>query len=149
MKLPYENCTSGKMATGEIQSVLRKFGASSFGVMEDFAKGEAIVQFEWRGRRVTLRASAHGYAAAWLRAHPHKRTMRISEAEHRARALRQANISVWSILRDWVKGQVTAVEIGLLPFDAAFLAQITLASGSTVFEEIEQAGMLPLIEGPK
>ena len=58
--LPYENATSGKGAIAEMQKLLRTFGAGSFGTMEDFAAGEVIVQFEWRGRRVTVKASFKG-----------------------------------------------------------------------------------------
>ena len=47
MTLPYENATSGKNAIQEMQKLLRTFGASSFGVMEDFEKGDVIVQFQW------------------------------------------------------------------------------------------------------
>ena len=35
MPLQYENATSGKTAIDEIQKLLRLFGASSFGLMED------------------------------------------------------------------------------------------------------------------
>lgn len=39
MPLPYENASSGKAAAAEVQKLLRGFGASSFGTMEDFEKG--------------------------------------------------------------------------------------------------------------
>ena len=52
--------------------------------------------------------------------------------------LKQAQISVYSILRDWIKGQVTAVEVGMLSFEGAFLGQILLPSGETVLERLEQ-----------
>jgi hypothetical protein len=45
--LPYENATSGKGAVDDMQKLLRGFGASSFGVMEEFDKGEVVVQFLW------------------------------------------------------------------------------------------------------
>lgn len=149
MKLPYHRATTGRMAQGEMQSMLRRVGASSFGVMEEYDAGELIVQFEWRSRRVTLKASVKGYAAAWLREHPYTKAMRCTRAEHEARAMRQANLSVWSILRDWLKGQVTAIEIGMIDFDAAFLAQIVLPDGGTVLERVKHTGQLPQLEGPK
>ena len=49
--LPYENATSGKSALDDMQKLLRGFGTSSFGCLEDFDKGEVLVQFEWRGHR--------------------------------------------------------------------------------------------------
>ena len=144
MPLPYENATSGKSAVDEMQKLLRGFGASSFGVMEDFAAGVVTVQFAWRERRVTIQASAKGYAAAWLRHHPWTNRMKSTPIEHERKALQQAQVSVYSILRDWIKGQVTAVEVGMLSFEGAFLGQIMLASGETVLERVERGDMLAL-----
>lgn len=144
--LPYENATSGKAAVDEMRKILAGFGASSFGVMEDFEHGTVTVQFVWRERRVTLTASFKGYAAAWLRQHPWTSRMRRTRREHEAVALRQAGISVYSILRDWIKGQVTAVEVGMLSFEGAFLGQIMLPNGETVLQRVAGAKMLA-IEG--
>lgn len=143
MPLPYENATSGKNAVAEMQSILRGFGASSFGVMEDFAAGTVIVQFEWRERRVSISASAKGYAAAWLRQHPWSPRVRASKIEHERKALQQAQVSVYSILRDWIKGQVTAVEVGMLSFEGAFLGQILLPTGESVLQRIQATKLLP------
>lgn len=147
MTLPYENATSGKAAIDDMQKLLKGFGAASFGVMEDFAAGDVIVQFQWRERRVTIKANAKGYAAAWLRQHPHTQRTRSTIVEHERKALDQANISVYSILRDWIKGQVTAIEVGMLSFEGAFLGQIMLPSGETVLERIEQQTDLLRITG--
>lgn len=148
MPLPYENATSGKAAIDEMQKILRGFGASSFGVMEDFAAGDVLVQFMWRDRRIAIKASTRGYAAAWLRHHPWTHRMKVTGKQHEQRAVRQANISVYSILRDWIKGQITAVEVGILSFEGAFLGQIILPNGETVLERIEQSDILQL-EAPK
>ena len=144
MTLPYENATSGKTAVEEMRKLLQGFGAGSFGVMEEFALGEVIVQFTWRERRVTIKASAKGYAAAWLRHHPWSTRMSVDRIGHERRALRQANISVYSILRDWIKGQVTAIEVGMLSFEGAFLGQIMLPTGETVLERVDASKMLAL-----
>lgn len=45
MPLPYKNATSGKTAVEEMQKLLRGFGASSFGLMEDLEHGEVMAQF--------------------------------------------------------------------------------------------------------
>ncbi len=142
--LPYENATSGKAAIDEMQKILRAFGAASFGVMEEFDRGEIVVQFVWRERRVTIKASAQGYAAAWLRHHPYTHRMKSTRIEHERKALQQAHVSVYSILRDWIKGQVTAVEVGMLSFEGAFLGQIMLPAGDTVLERIERSGLLAI-----
>lgn len=144
MPLPYENATSGKAAVDEMQKILRAFGASSFGVMEDFSAGVVTVQFVWRDRRITIAASAKGYAAAWLRQHPWTARMQRSSVEHERKALAQANVSVYSILRDWIKGQVTAVEVGMLSFEGAFLGQIMLPTGETVLDRVTASNMLQI-----
>lgn len=143
MALPYENATSGNNAIQEIQKMLRGFGCQKFGTGEDFETGELFVQFEHRGRMVHLKASAKGYAAAWLREHPYGPRTRGTRADHEAKALKIGGVAVYSILRDWVKGQVTAIEIGMLSFDAAFLAHLMLPSGATMIEHIEAQKMLP------
>ncbi len=147
MSLPYENATSGKNALADIQRILKQFGAKSFGSMEDFETGDLLIQFEWRDRKVSLRASAKGYAAAWLRHHPHGPRMKLNRFQYEKRALDQGMIAVYSVLRDWIKGQITAIETGILSFEGAFLGQILLPSGRTVLEEAETS--ILNIEGPR
>lgn len=142
--LPYENATSGNNALNDIQKILRGFGCTKFGFAEDTEAREVIVQFEHRGRPVIVRASAGGYAAAWLRAHPFKPSHhRITRAQYEARALEKGGIAVYSILRDWIKGQVTAVEIGMFSAEAAFLSHMLLPSGQTVIEHVQAQKLLP------
>jgi hypothetical protein len=136
MPLPYENASTGKAAVAEMQKILQGFGASSFGIMEDFDAGEVIVQFKWRERQVTIKASIKGYANAWLKHHPYTSRMKCNLAAYHKKARDQANISVYSIIRDWIKGQITAVEIEMMSFENAFLGNIMLPSGETVMERI-------------
>lgn len=148
MTLPYESATSGKNAIADMQRVLQTFGATSFGVMENFARGDVLVQFVWHDRSIAIKASAKGYAAAWLRHHPYSYRTKGTQTEHERKALKQANISVYSILRDWIKGQVTAIEVGTLSFDGAFLGQIMLPTGETVLERVEATKMLQIAQSP-
>lgn len=143
MSLPYENATSGSNALNDIQKMLRKFGCAKFATGEDYERGEIFIQFEHRGRQVQLKASAKGYAAAWLKEHPYSSRTRTNRAQHESRALSIGSIAVYSILRDWVKGQVTAIEIGMMSFEAAFLSHIMLPSGMTVIEYVDQQKLLP------
>jgi hypothetical protein len=149
MALPYENATSGEKALGEIQKLLRGFGCSKFGSMSDDEAQEILVQFEYRGRPVSVKASVRGYAAAWLRAHPFGSRMRCSRVEYERKALDIASVAVYSILRDWIKGQITAIETGILTFEGAFLGQILLPSGQTILEHATTAKLLPALETPK
>jgi len=149
MSLPYSNSTSGRSAMDDIRKTIQAFGCSKFAPMEDFAEGKVIIQFEYRGRGVQVSASAKGYAAAWLRENPYSNRMRMTRVEHERRALEKGQIAVWSILRDWIKGQLTAVETGILSFDAAFLGQILLPTGETVHERITSQGLLAAPEEKK
>lgn len=148
MGLPYENATSGGAALEDIRKLLTKFGCARFGTMTDAEHGELVVQFTYRGRDVTAKASYRGYAAAWLKEHPYTNRMRGTQKEHERKALAQAEISVCSILRDWVKGQVMAIETGILTFEGAFLGQILLPNGRTVLEQAAET-LLPALEGPR
>ncbi len=142
MALPYENTQSGEKALGEVQKVLRAFGCTKFGTMTDDEKKEVLVQFEYRGRMVQVRASAAGYAAAWLKEHPYNYRIKRSQLEHERRAMEVANVAIYSIVRDWIKGQVTAIECGMLSFEGAFLGQILLPNGRTVLEHVDSQNLL-------
>ncbi|MDM9643842.1 hypothetical protein [Rhizobium sp. S163] len=148
MTLPYSSSTSGRSAMDDIRKTIQAFGCSKFAPMEDFDAGKVIIQFEFHGRMVQVEASAKGYAAAWLRENPYSSRMRLSRIDHERRALEKGQIAVWSILRDWIKGQLTAIETGILSFDAAFLGQILLPTGETVHERISTQGLLPAPEEP-
>jgi hypothetical protein len=142
--LPYESATSGERALSDIQRTLQTFGCQSFGSMLDFERGVLIVQFRCRSRQVHVEASTAGYAAAWLRHHPWSHRMRKSREKHEQEAKRVASLAVYSILRDWIKGQVAAVETGVLTFDAAFLGQILLPNGLTTTDHLtSKTGLLP------
>lgn len=150
MGLPYENATSGGAALEDIRKLLTKFGCARFGTMTDVENGELIVQFSYRSRDITAKASYKGYAVAWLKEHPYGPRTRGTKAAHEAKALKQAEISVCSILRDWIKGQVVAIETGILTFEGAFLGQILLPNSSkTVLDAVMQSQMLPALVAPK
>lgn len=146
MTLPYESATSGDKALGDIQKILQGFGCQKFGSMMDFSTGELLVQFEYHGRQVSVKASAKGYAAAWLRQNPHTNRTRATEAQHQERALKVGNTAIYSMLRDWIKGQVTAVETGILTFEGAFLGQILLGNGKTVLETVTDNKLLAIAD---
>lgn len=141
--VPYENASSGAQAREEISRLLRDMGCESVGFMDDFAEKSVLLAFTHRGRAVQLRASAKGWAALYLRRRPWTSRMRVTIAEHQKRALDQGLIAVNSILRDWVKGQVTAVECGILSVEAVFMPHMLTASGETVIEHVNKHGLLP------
>jgi len=140
--LPYEDSTAGESALVEIQRILGKFGCQSFGTMTDAERGCTIVQFKYRQRQISLEASWKGYASAWRKAHPYRFRYGYSQADHDAKALAKGKSAVCSILRDWIKGQVTAIECGILSFDAVFMPHMLLPSGERVIDRVQQ-NLLP------
>jgi hypothetical protein len=142
MPLPYATATAGDRALAELQKILSGFGCQRFGTMTDQVRGVTIVQFTWQTRTVSLEASWKGYAVAWLKAHPYTYRTRGTRQAYEERAQAQARISVCSILRDWVKGQVTAVECGIMSFEAAFLPHMLLPTGERFIDRINAQHLL-------
>lgn len=142
MSLPYENTSAGSKALAELQTILRRFGCNKFGSMQDNSEGVLMVQFEYRNKMVSVKASINGYAQAWLREHPFTSRMRSSKVEHERKAKEIASIAVYSVIRDWIKGQIMAIETGVLSFEGAFLGQILLPSGKTVLEHAQAQKLL-------
>lgn len=144
MSLPYENASSGAKALAECEKILRRFGCDRFGTMTDWARGCLVMQFEHRGRQVHLEASWQGYAGMWLKENPWTEQRHSTKDEWDDKARRKGEMAGASILRDWVKAQITAVEIGLMPFDCAFMPHMLAHDGRRLIEHA-----LPLLEGPK
>lgn len=143
MTLPYENASAGTKALGEAEKLLRKFGCSNYGTMTDWDRGVLMVQFTWKERRVSLEASWRGYAELWLKQNPWTHRMRHSRQEHEMEARRRGELAVPSILRDWIKGQITAVEIGLMPFEHAFMPHMLTHDGSRLIDHAVKLLELP------
>lgn len=141
--IPYEMATSGDKALVDIQRTLEKFGCQSFGTMVDAERGMTIVQFKWRDRQISLEASWKGYAAAWMKAHPWNTYRSYDRPAYDRKALELGRVAVCSVLRDWIKGQMTAVECGVLSFDAVFMPHMLLKDGRRVIEAAQQAKLLP------
>src|SRR5262245_11328598 len=99
--LPYADASSGDRAYAEIEKILRGFGCTQFGVMNDWQNGAVILQFQYRDRQVSITASWHGYATLWLKAHPWRPQSRRSGKQHEELARKKGEIAVPSILRDW------------------------------------------------
>lgn len=146
MPLPYQNATSGSKAMEDVQKILQRFGVQNFGHMQNFEKGELVVQFTFRDIPICVRASAKGYAAAYLRENPYNSRRVKGRAEYEKAALDIGAKAVYSILRDWIKGQVMAIESGILTFDGAFLGQMMLPTGQTILERVSETKMLPQLE---
>ena len=142
--LPYEDAVAGDKALVECQRVLAKFGCQSFGTMIDAERGVTMVQFKWRERNISLEASWKGYANAWQKVHPYPdRWNSPTRQQWDQKALAIAKVAVCSLLRDWVKGQVTAVECGIMSFDAVFMPHMLLPTGVRLIDRVKESGLLP------
>jgi hypothetical protein len=148
--VPYASATSGTRAREEITKMLRRLGCEQIGIMDDFQNDELLLAFAHRGRRVQLRASAKGWAQMYLKAKPYsyRYGYRRSRVEYEQAALQQGRIAVNSILRDWIKGQFTAIECGILSFEAVFMPYMLTADGRTMMERVADAEFLPKPDQP-
>lgn len=133
--VPYENATSGENARKEISKILAGFGCQQVGFMDDFENKEIILAFKYKNNPVQLKASAQGWAAMFLKAKPYNFRMRNTQKQYEQKALEQGMIAVNSVLRDWVKGKITAIETGILKFEHEFYPYMLLPSGRTIAEE--------------
>lgn len=141
--VPYSGATSGAAARDEIVKLLQSFGCESVGFMDDFADKAVILAFKHRGRPVQLRASAKGWAAMYLKANPWSFGRKKDRGAWERAALDQGLIAVNSILRDWMKGQITAIETGILSFEAVFFPYMLTNDGRPVIDTINSMGLLP------
>lgn len=144
MNLPYASARSGMKAREEIQKILQRFGAASVGFMDEFETKTVILAFTLRGQAVQLRASAQGWANAYLKENPWTSKRRSTRHDYEGEALEQGMIAVNSILRDWVKGQITAIETGVLTFEGVFMPYMLAADGRPLLEHAQ--ALLPAPE---
>lgn len=144
MSVPYVAANAAG-ARAEITRILKGFGCESIGFMDDFSDHSVLLAFRHRGRAVQLRASAAGWANLYLKSPPNKKShaRRLS----RDAALEQGQKAVNSILRDWIKGQVTAVECGILSFESVFLPYMLASDGRPLIEHLQASGALPAPSG--
>ena len=146
MTVPYASDDSAT-ARHEIQQILRRFGCESIGFMDDYEERSVLLAFRHRGQSVQLKASAKGWAQMWLKEHPWRDRRQGKKDQHEARALEQGQKAVNSILRDWIKGQVTAVECGILSFEAVFLPYMLTADGRPLIEKLQARQLLAPPDG--
>lgn len=143
MSVPYASASSGMKARDEITKMLQRFGCESVGFLDEFEQQSVLLAFSHRGRPVQLRASARGWAAMYLKEHPYTYRMKTTKHDHEQAALRQGFVAINSILRDWVKGQITAVECGMLQFEAVFMPYMLTDDGRPVVERLTSMKLLP------
>jgi hypothetical protein len=147
MSVPYASATSTR-SRDEIIKLLRKLGCESIGFMDEYEKREVLLQFTHRGRSIQLRVSAKGWAQMFLKEQPWGYRHRGTRQDYEQAALKQGHIAVNSMLRDWIKGQVTAIECGILSFEAVFMPFMLTSDGRPLHERASELP-LPQPEQPK
>lgn len=143
VSVPYAGAKSGMAARDEITKMLQRFGCESVGFMDDFAEQTVMLAFKHRGRPVQLTASAKGWAVMYLKENPYTHRRQSTKQEWEQAALRQGVVAINSILRDWVKGQLTAVECGVLSFEGVFMPYMLTNDGRPLVERMASLDMLP------
>ena len=88
-----------------------------------------------------LKASAQGWANLYLTKNPWSGHRKIDRHDYEEAALAQGLVAVNSLLRDWVKGQITAVECGILSFEAVFMPHMLTDDGRPLVERL--SNLLP------
>ena len=73
---------------------------------------------------------------------PYSSRTRSTKAKHEEKALRQGMVAVNSILRDWVKGQITAIETGVLTFEHVFMPYMLTHDGRSLAEVVSERKLL-------
>jgi hypothetical protein len=83
----------------------------------------------------------------YLKKNPWTYQRRSTKQEWEQKALQQGRIAIYSMLRDWIKGQVTAIECGMLSFEAVFMPFMLTSDGRSVIERVNE--LLPKPDEPK
>lgn len=149
-----DTSVSVEKSRAEIETILRRYKASSFGYASN--PTGAMIFFELAGRRIKFvlpmpdprsREFTHTPAKGMLRS--------AAEAE---KAWEQAGRQRWRALALVIKAKLEAVTAGITTIEDEFLAHTMLPNGQTVGENMQdqitlayQNGQMPpmLLEGPR
>lgn len=151
-KYAADTSVSSDRSRAEIETTLRRYGATSF--MYGTSTDRAVVAFEANGRRIKFELPMPDPKAREFTHTDARRTAR-SPAQAMA-AWEQACRSRWRALALCIKAKLEAVAAGITEFEAEFLAHIVLPNGKTVGETALPAvaaaydgrAMQPLLGGP-
>lgn len=127
-KYAADTSVSSERSRAEIESTLRRYGASAFGYMTN--DDTAVVMFEAHGRRIRFQLPMPDPKAREFTHTPARGTMRTATQRHEEweKACRQR----WRALALCIKAKLEAVEAEISTFEREFLANIVLPNGQTV-----------------
>ncbi len=121
---------------GEIQSALAKGGADK--VMVDYDQGMPVA--------VTFSIPTFMGARGFALPAPVEGTLRIFARQKLKADRKQAEMTAWRNVRDWVLAQMALVESCDVPVDQVFLPYMRSRDGQTLYE-VYAAGQLMLEDG--
>jgi hypothetical protein len=111
----------------EIERIVKKYGAKSFGSFDDGNK--VVVLFETQDRRVRFTIPMPDRGAKEFGYEPHRGLPRSERAA--TQFWEQACRQRWRALLLAIKAKLESVEAGIESFDEAFLSHIVLPDGET------------------
>lgn len=148
-----DTSVSVERTEGEIKSIIRKYGATSFASFESGVT--AMIAFEMQGRRIVFKLPLPDKEAKEFKFTPAKRIARSKDQQ--LHAWEQACRSRWRALLLSIRAKLESVEAGIETFEDAFLAHIQMPDGLTVSEHVrpkiatayETGNMPPLLPAPR
>jgi len=123
---------SPEKSQAEIQTVLRRYGAGRFGVMEDHEK--AYVMFEFHGLMIQMDVSLPCKTDKKYQRTP---TGRPRSASQMLQEFEQDVRQKWRALLLAIKAKLEAVESGISTIEKEFLAFVVMPDGKRLFEHIQ------------
>lgn len=138
MEYAKETSVSPEKSKAEIETAVRRFGASAF--VSGWDKNAAFVQFKIHDRFVRFDLALPAGTESRFQERKVRGWMESTTPEWRAQAVEQEIRSRWRALLLSIKARLSAVEAGIETFEEAFLPYVLLPGGSTVATTV-----LPLV----
>lgn len=139
---------SPEKTMGEIQNVLKKYGASKFGFIS--SDEGVMLGFEMHNRRVRFNLKFPDKKESYIKKGSYSRRSEDQAIKHHEQAIRQR----WRALLLAIKAKLESVEIDIETFEEAFMAHIVLPGGQTMadwaipqIESSYQTGKMPPLLG--
>jgi hypothetical protein len=131
-----DTSVSSESSRGEIERTLSRYGANQFmyGWGEHEGQEVAIVGFRAHDRQIRFHLSMPDRNSREF-THTPARGTRRSDAEA-AKAYEQSVRQRWRALALTIKALLEAIEVGILTFEQAFMANIMLPDGTSVGDTV-------------
>lgn len=143
MQYAKHTTVSVEKSKGEIENLLRRYGADQF--MSGWEDGRSLIQFRAKGKHIRF--------VLPLPLKTEERFLRTpgrgnEYSPERADSLwEQACRQSWRAMVLVVKAKLEAVESGITTFEEEFYAHIVLPNGKTIFQETSNAVEIAYSEG--